>query len=93
MNVVSTLRLADKKAPEINYAALKECEALRVMVFNGKDLYGTISFSTDTDFGQIGQEWNQWVTLFDDPDDDLFDGELGEDDEDVPRIHLTFKLI
>ena len=63
------------------------------MVFHGKDLYGTISFSKDSDFGQIGQEWNQWVTLFDDPSDDLFDGELGEDDEDVPRIHLTFKLI
>lgn len=54
MNVVSTHRLADKKTPEINYAALKECEVLRVMVFNGKDLYGTISFSRDTDFGLIG---------------------------------------
>ena len=58
MNVVSTHRLADKKNPEINYGALKESEAFRVLVFNGKDLYGTISFSRDTDFGQIGQEWN-----------------------------------
>ena len=32
------------------------------------------------------------MTLFVDPEDDLFDGELGEDDEDVPRINLTFKL-
>ena len=58
MNVVSTQRLADKKVPEVNYASLKEAQALRVMVFNGKEMYGTISFSKDSDFGQIGQEWN-----------------------------------
>jgi hypothetical protein len=58
MNVVSTHRLADKKTPEVNYSSLKEAQALRVMVFNGKEMYGTISFSKDSDFGQIGQEWN-----------------------------------
>jgi hypothetical protein len=58
MNVVTTQKLSDTKIPQFNYASLKDCEALRVMVFNGKDMYGTISFLKDTNFGQIGQEWN-----------------------------------
>jgi len=32
------------------------------------------------------------VTLFDDPDDDMFDGTLGEDDEDAPRAYLNFRI-
>lgn len=32
------------------------------------------------------------VTLFDDEEDDIFDGTLGEDDEDVPRAYMSFKL-
>lgn len=47
------------------------------MLFNGKELYGTISFDKQTNFGPVGKEYSQWVTLFEDPDDDLFDGELG----------------
>lgn len=35
----------------------------------------------------------QWITLFEDPDDDLYDGTLGEDDDEIPRINVTFKLV
>lgn len=34
----------------------------------------------------------QWVTLFDHPDDDIYDGILGEDDDEVPRIKLDFMV-
>jgi hypothetical protein len=34
-----------------------------------------------------------WITLFDDVDDDGFDGELGEDDEELPMILTTFQLL
>lgn len=34
----------------------------------------------------------QWITLFDHPDDDVYDGLLGEDDEEVPRIQVEFFL-
>jgi len=32
----------------------------------------------------------QWITLFDHPDDDIYDGLLEEDDEEVPRMKLEF---
>jgi hypothetical protein len=30
------------------------------------------------------------VTLFDHPDDDVYDGIIGEDDDELPRILLEF---
>jgi len=60
--------------------------AIRIMVLNGEDLYGTISFDKETDFGDVGLELTQWITLFDDPEDDTYDGTLGEDDDEGPRI-------
>ena len=33
------------------------------------------------------------ITLFDDVDDDEFDGDLGEDDEELPMISTTFSLV
>ena len=38
-------------------------------------------------------EFAQWVTLFDEVDDDLYDGDLGEDDEESPKVMIAFKLI
>jgi hypothetical protein len=32
------------------------------------------------------------LTLFDDPDDDLFDGDLGENDTEIPRIQIKCQL-
>jgi len=33
----------------------------------------------------------QWITLFDDPDDDEYDGDFGEDDEENPMIRVQIK--
>ena len=38
------------------------------------------------------KKYTQWITLFDDPEDDEFDGDLEMDDEDLPRIHCTFSI-
>lgn len=35
----------------------------------------------------------QWITLFDDVEDDTYDGTLGEDDSDKPRVLLTFETV
>lgn len=35
---------------------------------------------------QYGQIFTQWITLFDDLDDDEYDGDLGENDEEHPMI-------
>lgn len=34
-----------------------------------------------------------WVTLFDDLDDDMYDGQLGEDDYELPRILVEYTII
>jgi len=34
-----------------------------------------------------------WVTLFDDMEDDNFDGNLGEDDDELPRIYCHFEVV
>jgi len=33
------------------------------------------------------------LTLFDDPEDDEYDGILGEDDEDFPKILVTLTVL
>jgi hypothetical protein len=35
----------------------------------------------------------QWITLYDSLNDDLFEGDLGEDEPDLPRILVEFKVV
>lgn len=41
---------------------------------------------------QPTEVFTQWITLFDDVDDDEFDGDLGEDDEELPMVKTTFSV-
>jgi hypothetical protein len=34
----------------------------------------------------------QWITLFDHLDDDEYDGEMGENDDETPRVLFTFNI-
>ena len=38
------------------------------------------------------KHFNEWITLFDDIDDDEFDGEFGIDDEELPAIFAKLTL-
>jgi len=40
----------------------------------------------------LGTTYKQNITLFDDVDDDEFDGELGEDDEEMPMIRTAITV-
>lgn len=57
---------------------------------------GTISFNkeyfTDVHKESFGQTYKQKITLFDEVDDDDFDGELNEDDEEMPMISCEFTI-
>jgi hypothetical protein len=63
-----------------------------------EERYGSISFALEAYFGTAsdmvvaGQRYIQWITLFDHPDDDVYDGVLGEDDEETPRIRVEFSV-
>ena len=73
-------------------------EVLRVIVQNldDEEFFGSISvplkkyFLNDTIVKN--HEYKQWITLFDDPEDDEYDGDLEDDDEDHPKICLSFTL-
>lgn len=55
---------------------------------------GTISFNKeyfqDVQPANFGRVYQQNITLFDEVDDDDFDGELNEDDEELPIIRCEF---
>lgn len=40
----------------------------------------------------LGKQFTQWITLFDDTEDDEFDGELAEDDEELPMVRASLKI-
>ena len=54
-------------------------------------IVGCISFSTELFLAYNGQVVAKWITLFDSPDDDEYDGDFTEDDEEAPRalFHLV----
>ena len=56
---------------------------------------GTISIKA-ADFADAHRsgvpDWSEWITLFDDIEDDDFDGEFGIDDEEMPMINCAFSL-
>lgn len=37
-------------------------------------------------------KFKQWVTLFDNLDDDEYDGEMGENDDEAPRVLFGFDI-
>jgi hypothetical protein len=58
---------------------------------------GTISLNMEyfrnVEPRNLGQTFRQNITLFDDVDDDEFDGDLGEDDEELPMIRTSISVI
>ena len=41
---------------------------------------------------QLPGNFNQEITLFEDQEDDEFDGDLGEDDEELPMIKTSIQV-
>jgi hypothetical protein len=86
-------RVSQVKEAFIDYGVV-ETSAIRVIVYHNGASLGSISFNHETDFTVCRElEFSQWVTLFDEVDDDLYDGDLGEDDEENPKVLITFKLV
>lgn len=57
---------------------------------NGKNRIGSVSFSIKKLQQGSGKKFIHWVTLYDSLDDDLFEGDLGEDETDTPRLLLEY---
>ena len=53
-----------------------------------------MSFSLKRFTKNPGQSFLHWVTLYDSLDDDLFEGDLGVDDDfDYPRVLLDYQVV
>ena len=53
---------------------------------------GSISIPQDIFYMAGESKHQQWITLFDHIDDDEYDGEMGENDDEQPRVLFTFDL-
>ena len=55
--------------------------------------FGSITFNLTKLAHSSGTSFLHWVTLYADPSDDLFDGQLGEDDDSPPRLLLEYTIV
>ena len=75
-------------------------ERLVIVVRNlgeNEERHGSVSIELDPYFGPdsdvvTGEKYQQYITLFDHPDDDIYDGQLNENDDEVPRILCEFSV-
>ena len=59
-----------------------------------KERFGSVSFSLKRFLKSSGKSYFHWVTLYDSLDDDLFEGDLGiDDDMDFPRVLLEYQVV
>ena len=56
----------------------------------GQQRIGSVSLSLKKLQQGSGKKFIHWVTLFDSLDDDLFEGDLGEDETDTPRLLIEY---
>ena len=92
---------ADLEDPHTIMVPLKNAkpeEVVRIIVQNldDEEFFGSISVPLKKYFLHENiiknHEYKQWITLFDDPEDDEFDGDLEEDDEDHPKLLVSFAI-
>lgn len=58
-----------------------------------KERFGSVSFSVKRFLKTGGKSFFHWVTLYDSLDDDLFEGDLGVDDMDLPRVLIEYQIV
>ena len=76
-----------KSAPKALQVVLKK-------IGTEKERFGSVSFSLKRFTKNPGQSFLHWVTLYDSLDDDLFEGDLGVDDDfDYPRVLLDYQVV
>ena len=54
---------------------------------------GSIIIPQEIFFAGGENAYTQYITLFDHQDDDEYDGEMGENDEEAPRVLFGFRFI
>jgi hypothetical protein len=65
---------------------------IQFKVYKDDQWMGSISLQLKDLFVYDGGDFKQWFTLFDSPTDDIFDGDVGIDDQECPRVLLSFQF-
>lgn len=99
MKFVDMSSLDDPHTMRVSLRHAKAYECVRIIVQNQADeeFFGSISLNIHNYFFNSTVKYNhpykQWITLFDDPEDDEFDGFLGEDDGEFPKLLCTITIL
>lgn len=64
---------------------------IQFKLLKGENYVGSVSFPL-RDIFRPGKDFKQWLTVFDTIEDDIFDGVIGTDDEETPRIRVGFGI-
>jgi hypothetical protein len=67
------------------------CLYLQYHLFCGENSIGSVSVAV-RDIMSLKPGFQQWFTLFDDPTDDIYDGDVGSNDVETPKVLLSFKI-
>ena len=98
MKFVDMCDLEDPHTVMVPLRSAKPEEVVRIIVQNQEDdeFFGAVSLGLRRYFLHADvikdKVYKQWITLFDDPEDDEFDGDLEVDDEDLPKILVSFAI-
>ena len=99
MKFVDVSSLDDPHTMRVSLRHAKAQECVRIIVQNQADeeFFGSISLNIHNYFFSSTVKYNhpykQWITLFDDPEDDEYDGFLGKDDEEFPKLLCTITIL
>jgi len=86
------LQTRTKKVKIPLFSLQEHCQIILKRVGSERERFGSISFSLKKLAAGMGSTFCHWVTLFDSLDDDAFDGALGQDDYDLPRVLLEYSV-
>lgn len=87
------IELTPEKRPiTIPYTSFSQHLQLTFKRKNESQLLGCVRILFDSLKTLECGTYSQWLTLFDNPEDDVFDGAFGEDDTEYPRALLTIQL-
>jgi len=100
MKFLDICDLEDPHTVQVPLKNAKPEEVIRIIVQDKDEddkFFGCISFPLKKYFLHEemikGHEYKQWVALFEDPEDDEYDGNLEEDDdEEPPKMLVSFEI-
>lgn len=64
---------------------------MQLKLVRGSAYVGSISFPF-REVLELKSDFKQWLTVFDTLEDDVFDGSIGVNDEETPRIFVGFEI-